>query len=511
MSMPFAETPFVLTQPDGSTIHVIGTGNQAAATFTTLDGFTLVRDPVSHFYHYAQRGAGGALAPSGVRAGAADAEALDIAPGLLPEPVPGADLPPHAMRGILDSDSRWRARRAERQEGLRRSAAAAEAGVFLAPPERWTVGNFVGLTLLIDFSDHPATIARAEVERFCNQPGYSGFGNNGSVRDYFFDVSGGKLEYTNIVAPYYRARNPRDYYTDETVPSPTRAIELIREALDHLQASGFDASGLTSDDQEYVYALNVFYAGERDNNWAQGLWPHASSISPNGYQIAPGKILHDYQITDMTDELSLGTFCHENGHLICDFPDLYDYGEDGVRSKGVGVFCLMGAGGSGAARKNPAHVGAYLKHAAGWATDLIDLAADSTVTLQAGSNVFASLRYSPTEYILIESRVAAERDEALPGSGLAVWHIDELGSNENQRGSASSHYECALVQADGQRALERGLNYGDAGDLFQMGHTLSDTTNPHCRWWNGTESRITIQGISGAGAQMAFEVTRRPE
>ena len=26
-------------------------------------------------------------------------------------------------------------------------------------------------------------------------------------------------------------------------------------------------------------------------------------------------------------DLSIGTFCHENGHLLCRFPDMYDYGE----------------------------------------------------------------------------------------------------------------------------------------------------------------------------------------
>jgi len=44
----------------------------------------------------------------------------------------------------------------------------------------------------------------------------------------------------------------------------------------------------------------------------------------------------------MDRELTLATFCHENGHLVCDFPDLYDYGPE---SRGVGNFCLMCRGG----------------------------------------------------------------------------------------------------------------------------------------------------------------------
>ena len=287
------------------------------------------------------------------------------------------------MRGLADTGSRWRQRREERRQRLQLSALAEVQGITLAPPERPTVGRFVGLTLLIDFADYPATISREEVEAFCNQPGYSGFGNNGSVRDYFHDVSDGRLEYTNVVAPYYRARHDRSYYSKESVGYSLRAIELIREALDDLMAGGFDASVLTSDDRDYVYALNVFYAGKRANNWRQGLWPHTHFLAPHGYQLAPGKIAHDYQITDLPGELSLGTFCHENGHLICDFPDLYDYGDDGVESHGVGMFCLMSAGGTGAGEKNPAQIGAYLKHAAGWTSDLSELAPGASISLAA--------------------------------------------------------------------------------------------------------------------------------
>ena len=41
----------------------------------------------------------------------------------------------------------------------------------------------------------------------------------------------------------------------------------------------------------------------------------------------------DYQITDMGNRLTLGTFCHENGHMVCDFPDLYPY----TAGKGLGA------------------------------------------------------------------------------------------------------------------------------------------------------------------------------
>jgi uncharacterized protein with von Willebrand factor type A (vWA) domain len=82
------------------------------------------------------------------------------------------------------SGRRCEQRRRERREELRRiRAVAAAGGPMLSPPQRQTVGDFTGLCLLIDFSDSPATIPREEVDRFCNQPGYAGFGNHGSVFD----------------------------------------------------------------------------------------------------------------------------------------------------------------------------------------------------------------------------------------------------------------------------------------------------------------------------------------
>ncbi|MEI8634913.1 hypothetical protein P4S72_28460 [Vibrio sp. PP-XX7] len=44
----------------------------------------------------------------------------------------------------------------------------------------------------------------------------------------------------------------------------------------------------------------------------------------------------------MGDSLSIGTFAHESGHLIADWPDLYDY--DGTSLGSVASFGIMGYG-----------------------------------------------------------------------------------------------------------------------------------------------------------------------
>ena len=76
-------------------------------------------------------------------------------------------------------------------------------------------------------------------------------------------------------------------------------------------------------------------------------------------------------------DLSIGTFCHENGHLLCRFPDMYDYGErdgDSVVSAGIGNYCLMGSGNHLDFGRSPSPVCSYLRDLAGWCDNEIDLA-----------------------------------------------------------------------------------------------------------------------------------------
>lgn len=499
MCMPFVNREFVFSQPDGTKVRLRGTGNQHCATFTTLDGYTVMLDPATGYYEYAKETDGGHPMPSGIAVGDANPAAVGISPNARPAALPTGRTA-FVSPGLPRARTRWQIRR---EENRMQAFAAMANGVLLpAPPQRQTVGNFVGLCLLIDFPDMPAPLSRQEVDDFCNKPGYSGFGNNGSVRDYFAEESGGRLTYTNIVAPWYTARKPRSYYTDPSVPYPTRARELVLEALGFHYHHGFDFSQLTADSQKYIYAINVFYAGATDNAWSQGLWPHAYTLQ-SPVTLAPGKIANDYQITDMPSELSLGTFCHENGHMICDFPDLYDYGNE---SRGVGSYCLM-CYGPNVNPKNPIGVGAYLKHAAGWSTRLTDLASltpNSSVSLPAGRNEFALFRRNKTQYFIIENRARAGRDSSLPDVGLAIWKVDEAGNNSNQEMTPSSHYECSLVQADGANDLEMGVNDGGPGDLFRQGGTFSGQSQPNSNWWDGTVSNLNIHDISAPGPTMTF-------
>ncbi len=497
MPAPFINEKFTFTNPDGSTIEVVGSGNQYYARFETEDGFTVVKDPSSGFYKYAQLSDDNSkLLPMEQSVGEVDPKKLKLKKHVSI----AKESAKHMAESALMAEGvtpRWKTRRAVKKAEISQQRAA--GALDSIPLAAATVGNYVGLCILIEFPDVSHTISVQEVSNFCNQSGYSGFGNNGSVRDYFFDNSRGRLTYTNVVTQYYRAAHNRSYYTDPSVAYGSRARELITEALNHFKAQGFNFGQLTADSGGFIYALNVFYAGPTVNSWAEGLWPHQSSLGP--YDVGGGKKFSDYQITNMGSSLTLRTFCHENGHMICSFPDLYDYGDE---SRGVGHYCLMCYGGS---NTNPVQVGAYLKNEAGWTTSLQTITAGMTASLNAANNDFYIHSKNADEYFIVENRQKTGRDASLPDAGLAIWHIDEKGSNQHEQMTAAQHYECSIEQADNKFDLEKKINAGDSGDLFGApGNTeFSDSTSPNSKWWDGSNSDLKITDISSPGPIMTFK------
>ena len=353
MPVAFSGKEFTFHDPDGSEIRVRGWGNQYRAVFETLDGFTVIKHPETGYFHLA------ALSEDGTRLVPTDERVATVSTVATNAPKHIRPIRQEARRTRDEpgQQPRWETRR-EQRRARRRDALESDAEA--EPPEPGTVGDYIGLCLLIRFPDVPDTVLRTEVERFCNQPGYSSSGNNGSVYDYFLDNSGGALRYTNVVTAYYTSKKNRDYYTAPTVERGIRARELVVEALDDLRHQGFDFTQLSADDEGCIHALNALYAGDCVNQWGEGLWPMSDWL--DDYHVPGGIKHHDYQITNIGSELLLDTFCHENGHMICSFPDLYDYANDHINSSGVGQYCLMGQ--SPPNGRNPIQICAYLKNEA---------------------------------------------------------------------------------------------------------------------------------------------------
>ena len=485
-----------ITQPDGEPLEVRIWGDEYYRVVESLAGYTLIPDAVTGEVCFARLSADGSeLVSTGVRAGSGAGN-------------PG--LPRH-----LRIDPRVRdeiVRRARATAAAEDRAHRAKLGLDTRAKAAADSGSIRGLVLLIEFPDDPATVPAAEAEAFCNQPGYSANGNNGSVRDYFLDVSDGILDYTNHVEPeYYLAPHNKVYYTDFTVPFPQRARELILGALNDLDARGFDFSSLDGNGDGVIDGINVLYAGDRQSTWASGLWPHSGLIE----FAADGVASYRYQMTDIGEALYLYVFCHENGHMLCLWPDLYDYDND---SKGVGDFCLMANGGIDPFA-NPVEPCAPMKHYSGWDTSLAPTESQFGLTATSGRNEFVLVPHptSTAEYFMIETIHRSGRNAQSPGSGLAIWHVDENGSNSNQQMLPELHYEVSLLQADGWFSLENNdFGQGDEYDLWYAAPAdrpgawarteCTPATVPDTDWWSGDSSGLAVLDIGPAGQTMSFDV-----
>ncbi|RKZ12662.1 metalloprotease, partial [bacterium] len=479
LAAPHHGDPFVLEQPDGSPVEVRVWGDEFYQRVEDLDGYTLVRDLRTGIICYAELTADGQrFVSTGVVVGHA---------------------PPVGVRRSLKLPATARAAAAWK---VRNEFLAEEAQFHLnksRDPEPSNQGEVLGLTLIIDFSDQPWSVPAASFDDYLNLEGYSGYGNNGSVRDYFFDVSGGVLTYTNWVpSAYLRAPYPKSYYEDPSVQYGQRARQLVIWALNELNSQGHDFSQYDANGDGYMDAINVFYAGTPSGGWSVGLWPHSSVVTWG----ADGVLAYKYQITNIGSSLRLGTFCHENGHMIMFWPDLYDYGYE---SNGVGRFCLMCNSGPGT---DPVRPCAYLRAEAGWEipVDLTGLQTDLMIS-HVDMNIF-KIPYPgvPNEFYLVENRQRSGRDASLPDAGMAIWHIDTDGSNNNEQQTPGLHYLVTLVQADGRWDLENDVNQGDATDLWKEPTYVefNPTTMPPATWWDGHDAPIYIDQTSRAEVEMTF-------
>jgi M6 family metalloprotease-like protein len=478
------------TQENGPEVRLRVFGDEHYAHYEDADGYTVLYDEARGQFCYADL-AGNRFVSTGV---------------------PLDQLPPeHLVRHLQESPAVRIAKREER-ELLHHppEAAAFERLVQTFGPNQGllggrqlSIGAVRGLTILVNFQDVASATTAADVDEMANGANFTRNGNICSVREYFRRVSSGQLDYTNtVVGPYTLSRNRQHYVNNLLVP----------EALQLAVADGVELKQFDSRNEGIVDALNVLYAGQ---SLYQGvLWPHNSFIDLRFGAMRTNL----YLLTGLgrdASELSIGTFCHENGHLLCRFPDMYDYGSgnregDDQASAGIGYYCLMGAGNHLGSGRSPAPVCAYLRDLAGWCDTVVDLNTPGAYEARHGEydTVLKFRTGKANEYFLVENRTRMGLDRAAPSSGLAVYHCDTLGSNEFQQGTPDRHYQCALLQADARKDLEDNLNQGDGSDLFGpvAGVALSSASRPHTREWDGRDSGLVLSDISVGGQQITFRV-----
>jgi len=342
-------------------------------------------------------------------------------------------------------------------------------------------GKVAGLAVVVEFADVKAAHTQAEVDEFF-----------GSIYDYFYDVSNGRLEYTNVVTPIITLPNEKAYYDNPENSALDNADILITDALNILNNMNFDLSGVTVNG-DTVVALNIFYAGGFTR---EGIYLHSGTYE--GGAVVNGISFERYQITSMDITGSglpgsFGVVVHETGHLLFGWPDLYGP-EELNRSNSIGDWCIMADNRDSLGGTPP---NAYFKHLAGWidTVDITNALPGTVFAIGANSDTAFVYRRNAREAYFIEARRHGEgRNKGIPGSGLAIWHIYKGG--------------VALVQADGRNDLEDRVNFGDDTDLFRLGvkTEFNSKTTPAAIWHDRKPSNIAITDISDTGAVMTFKI-----
>jgi hypothetical protein len=257
-----------------------------------------------------------------------------------------------------------------------------------------------------------------------------------------------------------------------------------------------DFSKFDNDKDGRTDAISVVYAGE-GVKWGQGLWPHAS-----GSRIrADGVALSRYMLSALSRRLALYTFCHEVGHMLFGWPDLYGFGD----------YCLMG---NASNPVDPAGVNDFFRADQGWIPE-VEITADTNAAAiaPAGEGGFRYVNPADPGECFFWSNVQKTqgRWRVLRGSGLLFLHYkSSIRSNSPPKPLA-----LAVVQADGRDDLGRvqwPSPGSDPKDFFFGGGTaeFADMTTPSTRWRDGTSSGLRVHDIGPNGSEIRFLVGTKP-
>ncbi len=494
IAAPMDGDPHTLKQPDGTDVIVHYYGDEFYATMESPDGFTLVRNDEG-WISYASLNNDGTDFVAGERYNGETGRSIRS-----------------GSKHLRLNLSEMRQRIDEGREIMRVPSIAAEREQFaqrrpIQSRGSRSVENVVGLTIVIDFPDQQSSITDDDISAMLNDANYTEYQNTKSVRGYFTDVSNGQMDYSNIVVRYTTINNKSYYDKNLKWMSPSDAgaqeatQKVMIEALEGVRTAGFDFSQLTTTTSNYgtyFRALNFFYEGKPSWGWGVGLWPHKWGVPYNSF-VENGVQAGVYQITNIGDELSVGTFIHESGHVLCDYPDLYPYsGGSNVIQK----YCQM----SSSASKNPIPYNGYFRALMGWMnlTDISTLQTGREYELPKHTHMYYETQGDEAFYI--ENAVSEGGRSNFPGEGMMIWQVNESGSNSDAA-KAGGDFLLELVQADGLDDMGNGMA-PDAGDFYNSSTNtiFNESGNPQADWSNGAFSGIDIRNISESKDVMTFTI-----
>jgi M6 family metalloprotease-like protein len=353
---------------------------------------------------------------------------------------------------------------------------------------------------------------------------FDGPAEEGTLREYYTEVSGGRLTLYGQVLPWVR--------TSLTLLDLTTDFgRYDNDGPDDLPNSGGD-DGI-------VDAVAFEFLEIAASCGGPGIWPHFSRISNwrgdpfvtddprpgGGFVRLDPYFIQSAVDCEGTDVQPITTIAHELGHLL-GLPDLYHpvYGIlPEQRRWVVGCWSLMAArawGCGDVARtewKRPTHMGAWEKRQLGWLDQVFSVPADELHELTLGpvqtARQILEIPLGEAERLLVEYRQRISFDRDLPAEGVLIYRINDTIPFRPCTECAPL-YRVMLLEADGNGTLVRtaleGGNRGEPGEAFAVfgQGKLTAITDPSTRLdaGLGDESDVSIYAITleGGGAGLVL-------
>jgi M6 family metalloprotease-like protein len=556
-AVPANPEPADLEQPDGNSVKVHIRGDEFFSWHEDTEGYVIKRDPKDKFWKYTRPGK--------------DSLAFEI----IPDAVVGRVSP--AQRNLKKRELPDRSllrkhisREWERSQGKlpvppgRRPApgetetspeevsprktsspgSEAEAPSFPEqPPPKpipvsgtRTVRNVV---ILACFNDHwdsgnstvLASKGRVDVSEYdalFNEIGHTADSALGSVKDYYREVSYGKLTVDSIVTPWVRLPENEAYYGSGPLGDIYHK-QMVADAIAAADAAGFDFSQADSDGDGWVDGLTIIHSGhgeEITGNPSSAIWSHQGAMSAvetrddvNMYKYHTSPALRGQ--TTSTDIIRIGVICHEMGHFF-GLPDLYDYAGTHTDMT-VGNWCVMSTGSWGASGRRPVHFNAWSKQMLGFvAPQLVHSQAALTVPDVTTSDTIYMIRdgfSGSDEYFLVENRNQTGFDASTPGKGIMIWHIAPDYANNDS--GAWPHPLVKMEDADGNTTANETSSAWFAGNSSMLAGGFRDQTGnlntSAMRYQSGSYAErtnnaadhtcIRLNNFSAPGATMTVDVS----
>lgn len=388
-----------------------------------------------------------------------------------------------ANRGVVDASGK----------PVRRVMAGATGGEGIG-----VTGKRKGLVILVNFKDKKmqSKHTQAEWNDYFNKVGYNKYGNNGSVHDYFYAQSYGKLDLEfDVIGPVTVSKNMASYGANDAQGNDIDPAGMIKEACElayakeKMDMSQYDWDGDSAVDQVYViYAGYGEAAGGEKNT----IWPHEWDIEGGGYSLVlGGQRIRTYACSSElnggngTDISGIGTACHEFSHCM-GIPDFYDTAGGGCF--GMDAWDLMDYGSYGGDGYEPTGYNTYEKWVSGWIEPTILTEPCYIKNMKPLSDAPEACvvfnEANKNEYYIFENRQLKGTDVALPNHGMLVIHVDydQKVWFDNEVNNTSNHQRFTVVPADNKLTSETVT--GDTYPGTTKSTELTDTSKPAATLFN---------------------------